>query len=278
MPKDGSILSIDTNRLLTSLFTLLPIPVAVIDDRDHVVLANSCFNDIFRGVDSISEPCIHEIIALGRGTFDLEILPLNDDGFRIVYGIDVSKEVCLRRQLTQIEAFGRGRGKDKTAHVPCDLNEIVRSVARAREPLMRSERIILSLDLDAKLPLVEADPKGIGRVLTALVENAEQAIISEGRRYGSVQIRTWPQASGARLSVGDNAVGVIARRLCAPEGEQWVEGSHSIHPTSVGWCAEMIRDYGGSLFCWTSYAVGSMYTLELPATAVALSPQRRSDF
>jgi signal transduction histidine kinase len=92
------------------MFTLIPVPIAVVDHRGTVVIANSCFNEVFAGVSSITSIPEHEVEVPGVGTFQLQTVPLNDLGFRIVYGSDVSSELQLRRQVRHLEkmaAVGR---------------------------------------------------------------------------------------------------------------------------------------------------------------------------
>ncbi len=138
MTKEGAQLSVDSAQLVTTLFALLPLPVAIVDDRDGIVIANSYFNELFPESRSLCGARLHEIVVPGRGTFDLEVLPLNDRGFKIVYGVDVSREVSLRRQLTQLERRSERSFKSDHQLVRCDLNELVREVAREREPFTKA--------------------------------------------------------------------------------------------------------------------------------------------
>ena len=47
MAQEGATVAVDTSNLISSLFALLPVPVAVIDEQGNIVLANSIFNDFF---------------------------------------------------------------------------------------------------------------------------------------------------------------------------------------------------------------------------------------
>src|SRR4051812_39784927 len=124
MSKDGTGLSVDPARLVTTLFALLPVPVAIVDDNGKILMANAQFSEVFPGCETIQGVRLHEIIIPGRGTFDFDILPLNEEGHRVVYGTDVTREVCLRRQLTQMEHNERG-ARPYRDRVRCDLNEII---------------------------------------------------------------------------------------------------------------------------------------------------------
>lgn len=110
MTKDGIGLALDSSQLLSTLFALIPIPIAVADDRGRIVLSNSSFGDVFAGVASISTMPQYELDVPGRGTFEVQTLPLDDQGLKIVYAIDVRDRAQLRQQVTHLEkmaAIGR---------------------------------------------------------------------------------------------------------------------------------------------------------------------------
>src|SRR5205085_2319688 len=46
MTKDGTALALDSAQLISSMFALLAVPVAITDDRGRVILSNSSFSDI----------------------------------------------------------------------------------------------------------------------------------------------------------------------------------------------------------------------------------------
>jgi signal transduction histidine kinase len=109
MTKDGAG-PLNPAQLVSTMFTLIPVPIAVVDSGGKVVIANSCFNEVFSGVSSISGMPEHELEVPGFGTLQLVTLPLNDCGLRLFYGLDVSNEIQLRRQVRHLEkmaAVGR---------------------------------------------------------------------------------------------------------------------------------------------------------------------------
>jgi signal transduction histidine kinase/ActR/RegA family two-component response regulator len=110
MTTDGSAPAMDSMQLIASLFALLPIPVAVADDKGGIVLSNSSFAEVFHDHNPISGMSQREVHSPGHGTFELHTLPLNDQGYKIVYATDVSIQRLLGRQLEQLEkmaAIGR---------------------------------------------------------------------------------------------------------------------------------------------------------------------------
>src|SRR5438093_1015805 len=110
MTKDGTGVATDLTPLISSLFALIPIPVAVVATDGRVVLSNSAFSDLFQGIQSIQGLPHHELEVAGRGTYELETVPLNEEGMKIVYAAEITNEVQLRRQVVHLEkmaAIGR---------------------------------------------------------------------------------------------------------------------------------------------------------------------------
>src|SRR4026208_224572 len=110
MSRDGATLTIDPAQLVSMMFALLPVPVAITDSRGRVILCNSCFTDVFQGIPSMSTEPLSEVEIPGRGTFQVQTLPLTDQGHKIVYATDVSDQTRMRRRIARLEkmaAIGR---------------------------------------------------------------------------------------------------------------------------------------------------------------------------
>src|SRR2546425_5690468 len=110
MTREGTGVAIDRTQLISSLFALIPVPVAVIDENGRVVLSNSAFADLFHDIQNIQSVPHHELEMPGRGTYELESVPLNEEGMKIVYALEITNEVQLRRQAVHLEkmaAIGR---------------------------------------------------------------------------------------------------------------------------------------------------------------------------
>ena len=117
MTKDGTALALDSAQLISSMFALLPVPVAITDDRGRVILSNSSFSDTFQGIANLPVEVQHEVEIIGRGTFQLQTLPLNDQGYKIVFATDVSDQAQLRKQVTHLEKMAAvGRVLTGVAH------------------------------------------------------------------------------------------------------------------------------------------------------------------
>src|SRR5437660_9998945 len=110
MTREGTGVAIDRTQLISSLFALIPVPVAVRDDAGRGVLSNSAFADLFHDIQNIQSVPHHDLELPGRGTYELETVPLNDKGLKIIYASEITNEVQLRRQVVHLEkmaAIGR---------------------------------------------------------------------------------------------------------------------------------------------------------------------------
>jgi len=61
MTREGTGVAIDRTQLISSLFALIPVPVAVIDENGRVVLSNSAFADLFHDIQNIQSVPHHEL-------------------------------------------------------------------------------------------------------------------------------------------------------------------------------------------------------------------------
>lgn len=117
MTTDGTVLALDSAQLISSMIALLPVPVAIMDDRGRVVLSNSSFSETFQGMANLSTEIQREVEVIGRGTFQLQTLPLNEQGFKLVFATDVNEQVQLRKQITHLEKMAAvGRVLTGVAH------------------------------------------------------------------------------------------------------------------------------------------------------------------
>src|SRR5438552_16606089 len=109
MTREGTGLAADS-QLISSLFALIPLPVAIAEESGRIILSNSAFTDLFPGVQNIQLMPHHGVEIPGRGLYELETVPLNDQGMKIIYATEITNEVQLRRQVVHLEkmaAIGR---------------------------------------------------------------------------------------------------------------------------------------------------------------------------
>ena len=174
MTGEGTGRASDPTQLIGTLFALIPVPVAIIDNDARIVLANSAFKDIFQGVENFQSIPHHEIEVPGRGTYELETVPLNDEGLKILYGVEISNEVQLRRQMVHLEKMAAiGRLVSGVAH---ELNNPLAGIVGYSQLLARGD---LDTPTRRMIDVIYAQAERAGKIVQNLLSIAAK---SEPRR------------------------------------------------------------------------------------------------
>ncbi len=148
---------------------------------------------------------------------------------------------------------------------PCDVNAVVREVARLAE-----NRAPLRLELAPDLPPVTGDALAIRRVLENLVGNAADGL--DGQPGGAVTLSTGKAHDGAvpvvRLTVADTGRGMTRAELDRAFDDFYTtkEGGTGLGLTIV---RRLVQDLGGRLRVETESGVGTRVIVELPARAAS---------
>jgi hypothetical protein len=144
-----------------------------------------------------------------------------------------------------------------TPEITIDLNEILRRAVHLCEGRRNRTDIAFTFDLAENLPSVCIDRHEIEQILSALIVNAEAAVVENHGRPGKIHIKTAIQGKRVQITVMDNGRGIHWREMARLFGDQ----SRDVALTN---CAETVKDHGGELYAWSSYGNGSAFTLELP--------------
>ena len=155
---------------------------------------------------------------------------------------------------------------------PCPLNDVCKEAAELCHDRIKTKHGKLHLDLDPKLPKVQADPQGIHRCLLNLLTNAIDALDEEG---GEVKISTQSQGEDEVLiTVEDNGAGIpekIRQRIFdvffSTKGSQG---------TGLGLAVtrKIIEEHGGVIEAESTPDEGSTFTITLPVGKTAGSEQQ----
>jgi signal transduction histidine kinase/CheY-like chemotaxis protein len=173
MTKEGAGFATDLTPLITSLFALIPIPIAVVANDGRVVVSNSAFSDLFQGVQNIEFLPHHELELPGRGTYELETVPFNEEGMKIVYALEITNEVQLRREVVHLEKMAAiGRLVSGVAH---ELNNPLAGILGYAQLVSRFE--------------LEPEPR---RMLEIILSQAERAG-KIAQNFLSLAAKTEPQ-------------------------------------------------------------------------------------
>jgi two-component system nitrogen regulation sensor histidine kinase NtrY len=139
-----------------------------------------------------------------------------------------------------------------------NLNEIVRGVMKLFEAQLAAQKVAAHMDLDEKLPIIEADPTQLHRALQNLVLNALDAMPAGG----TLTVRTARSDGSVLLEVSDSGSGLTkeeCERLFTPYY------TTKQHGTGLGLAIvqSVISDHGGRISVESEPGRGTTFRIEL---------------
>ena len=165
---------------------------------------------------------------------------------------------------------------------PVSVNELVEAVLEIVAYPLRTSNIEVSLQLDPKLPVVQADGHQIQQVFLNIVNNARQAMESH-QRAGRIKITTEVSGPNVRITIQDNGPGIPEenlRRIFDPFFTTKEVGKGTGLGLSL--CYGIIKEHGGSIKPVSRPGEGATFIIELPvardaADAARVSPPPESE-
>jgi len=167
----------------------------------------------------------------------------------------------------KLMVFGREALPDA---VPVDLNRLVSESYEIFRPLIGG-RIVPSLDLDASIPHVAADPGELRQLLLNLVLNARDAMPEGGR----LTIETRASRDSVSLIVRDTGIGMtpeVRARIFEPFFTTKPEGAGNGLGLAVVY--RVVTQRGGRISVESAPNQGASFRIELPEAAIPLQPAR----
>ena len=146
-----------------------------------------------------------------------------------------------------------------------DLNELVRAVLRLLEAqLAATSTIHPEIDLDPRLPSIQADPEQLKRALQNLALNALDAMPGGG----TLRIETRQYNSTVLLEVSDTGQG-LTKEECARLFTPYYTTKQ--HGTGLGLAIvqSVVSDHGGSISVESVPGRGATFRIELPVSRAA---------
>lgn len=193
--------------------------------------------------------------------------------------IEPLEEVCEQAEragdiLRHVRDFVR---KSELEMKPLDINQIVHSVVKFTELEARQQGAVVSLDLDAELPRVQADAIMIEQVICNLVRNAVEAMSEANSPRREVTIRTRPFGSTAvEIEIGDSGPGIDGAVI-----DQVFDQFFTTKPEGVGMglsiSRSIVESHGGRVRAESGRNGGATFRFTLQASSQQLSRHDRAD-
>lgn len=200
--------------------------------------------------------------ALARSVQELMRAPDQDIGRiernlnSMIEQVDHAASVIKRMR----EFLRRGEPHISTLDVKVELAE----AAALMEPMVKSRKIILKIDVPSGLPAVHADRVQLGQVVINLVKNSIDAIPVEAEGRVDVSARTTEGGKWVEIAVRDNGPGIASDQI-----EAVFEPLNTTRPDGIGLglsiCKTIVQAHGGRIWL-SSWAPGETeFRFSLPA-------------
>ncbi|HSQ12899.1 MAG TPA: ATP-binding protein [Candidatus Deferrimicrobium sp.] len=152
--------------------------------------------------------------------------------------------------------------KRERASIGSQIHEIL-----AQHSIEAKKRdITLTARIDERLPVLWADSRRVGQVLTNLMSNA----LKFTDNGGAVEVSAWPSDTAIVVSVRDTGVGIAADDLgdiFQMYGQAASSDKSQRHSTGIGLviCKKIIEAHGGRIWVESEVGSGSSFYFSLPA-------------
>lgn len=186
------------------------------------------------------------------------------------YGAAIVKESRrLTEMIGQVLAYGGMQSRRKLPHVPVDVESVIDEAVATCRWMAEEQSVVIESHIDHGLPLVDGDAASLARAVQNLIANA----VRHGAAGKWVGIRAAADGRSVVITVEDRGPGIAARDL-----------PHLFEPFYRGRGADRVRGsglgltivkqiaaaHGGSVAVERRREGGAMFTLRLPARAVAV--------
>lgn len=180
----------------------------------------------------------------------------------------------LVNQLLDLQRLDAGRMQ--ATFYPCDLDQVVHSVAESFQAYCDRKHITLSTQIQP-CPSVYLDLEKFDKVIYNILSNAIKFTPAEG----SIQITLNTFENRCYLEIEDTGIGIRQEQLPHIfERFQQADGSASRTHEGTGLGLALVKElvelHGGQVQVSSTYGVGTLFTVELPLGADHLPAERVS--
>ncbi len=204
-----------------------------------------------------------------KGYIDLLLLgtagPISDlqKNFLQVVKSNADRLNSLVEDILEISRLENGKVK---LHIkPLNLPDLINDIAVSLKTETERKRMQLTLEIEPRLPVVEADSKRINQVLTNLLSNAHKYT----REGGQITVRAFERAGFIQVDVTDTGVGIPPDEL-PKMFSRFFRANNSLKEevggTGLGLsiAKSFVELHGGDMWVTSELEVGSTFTFTLP--------------
>jgi len=142
-----------------------------------------------------------------------------------------------------------------------DINQIVAEVLRVLSDELRDHNIIVETDLEADLPMVEADHVHIQQTLINLVHNAAEAMHGVTDRAKALSVRSQRHGDELLIQVRDRGVGIKDLTVIF---EPFFTTKESGMGMGLAICRSIVEAHGGRIWATANPGAGMTFSVTLP--------------
>ena len=170
-------------------------------------------------------------------------------------------------QVSDFLDFSRiGAGKLVLKRERTNIDSQIHEIVTEHSIEAKKRNIRLSARIAERLPVLWADPRRVGQVLTNLLSNA----LKFTDNGGAVEVSAWPSENAIVVSVRDSGVGMAADEL-GDIFQMYRQGASSDksqrRSTGIGLmiCKRIVEAHGGRIWVESEPGKGSSFYFSLPA-------------
>lgn len=152
----------------------------------------------------------------------------------------------------------------------CSPKDVVTEVVDDMEHQITQKQILLTVDVDEKLPFFKADPDQFGQALVNILENA----IKFTSRGGQISIHVTLENAHLRFAIADTGIGIplelqanVFERFWRG-GQRGQKGAEYITGTGLGLSLvkTIVENHNGEIWLTSTPGVGTVFYVDIPAT------------
>jgi nitrogen fixation/metabolism regulation signal transduction histidine kinase len=214
-----------------------------------------------------TERILRLLERVGAGPASAELLAAVADSAELI-----AREVStLKTLVNEFTAFARFPASKP---VPARLNDILENALNVFEG--RLNGIAIHRDFSPDLPLVQADPDQMKRVVVNLIDNAAEALERSLRKEIWVRSALDPEREVVEITVADSGPGIspeAKERLFLP----YFSTKRSGTGLGLAIVNRIVAEHRGSIRAEENLPTGSKFVIELPVERTAAEPAATRD-